>query len=89
VFIALTEASEVTLIVAFMGLIATIVSAWLSHGAKREATGANQAVNKVGPDETPLKERVASIETTVRQQGDTLEQILDAVTKPGEGTDPR
>lgn len=78
----LSEASMVAIILGAMTLIGTLVSAWLSHGAKREAAGANAAVNNV-PDGTPsLSERVAVIEATQAEHGSLLTQILGVLTDP-------
>lgn len=70
--LALSEASYVAITLGVLTLIGTIVAAWLSRDARRQATAAkeqatatNTAVNHVDPNEPALKDRVAAIEGKV------------------------
>jgi len=78
----LSEASMVAIILGAMTLIGTVITAYLSHGAKREAAGANAAVNNVGPGVAPIAERVSAIEATQVEHGSLLVQILSVLTDP-------
>jgi hypothetical protein len=78
----LSEASMVAIILGAMTLIGTVITAYLSHGAKREAAGANAAVNNVLPGTAPLSERVSAIEATQAEHGSLLVQILSVLTDP-------
>lgn len=78
----LSEASMVAIILGAMTLIGTVITAWLSHGARKEAAGANAAVNNVPPGMAPLSERVSAIEATQAEHGSLLGQILGVLTDP-------
>lgn len=80
--LALSEASTVALLLGAMTLLGTISAAWFARGAQREAGQANRAVNKVGPQETPLRERVVAIEEVQREHTSLLRLILEQLTRP-------
>ena len=69
---AITETAAVALTVAAIGALSSIITVWISHGARREAIGArtearqaNAAVNNTEDGEPTLAKRVQGME--VRQ----------------------
>ena len=79
----------IQVIVAAIGGVAAIAAAWLAGGARKQARGANTAVNAVGEGEPTLKERVArseaKIELTRLELQEGLGRIDDHVERLSDG----